>query len=155
MEADLINYPRLYKSLIGELREALENREANFAIAVTDTLISEAVGCYREVEGDKIICAFGDNGLPLEVAYRIVRTCLLTDNREGPERVIDLQRICGIKEKIINDLSAIRGIKAKLTSIGNTADAISEDITALEQNIKESLNGLSNALQSETHEQRK
>jgi hypothetical protein len=136
------------KSLIGELREALQNREADFAIAVTDTLISDAVGCYREIEGDKIVCVFGDNGLPLEVAYRVVRACLLTKTRETPERVIDLQKICSIKDRIINDLSAIKGIKAKLTSIGNTAETISDDIAALEQNIRDSLRELQEVLNS-------
>ena len=134
------------KSLLGELREALQNREADFAIAVTDNLISDAVGCYREIEGDKIICAFGDNGLPLEVAYRIARACLLTKACKTSEKIIDVEKIIGIKDRIINDLSAVRGIKSKLTSIETTADAISEDVTELEQNIRDSLKELQDTL---------
>ena len=107
------------KSLVGELREALENREADFAIAVTQTLISEAVGCYRELEGDKIVCSFGDNGLPLEVAYRLARTQLLMKLHESHEHTVDIPRIYGVIGKIQNDLSAVRGIKSKLTSIWN------------------------------------
>lgn len=137
------------KSLVGELREALQNREAGFAIAVTDTLISEAVGCYREIEGDKIVCAFGDNGLPLEVAYRIARTYLLMKVHATPDRTIDTQKICTIINKITNDLSSVRGIKTKLTSIGTTADAITADITALEHNIRDSLDELQGALKNE------
>jgi hypothetical protein len=124
------------KSLLGELREALENREADFAIAVTQTLISEAVGCYRELEGDKIVCVFGDNGLPLEVAYRLARTQLLMKLHESHEHTVNIPRIYGVIGKIQNDLSAVRGIKSKLTSIGTTADAIAKDIGELEQNIR-------------------
>lgn len=134
------------KSLVGELREAIQNREADFAIAVTDTLISDAVGCYREIEGDKIVCAFGDNGLPLEVAYRIARTYLIMKIRQTPEHAIDIPKICGITNKIVNDLSAVKGIKSKLTSIRTTADTIKEDIDTIEQNIRDSLEELQDTI---------
>jgi len=45
-------------------------RDTAFAISVTDKAVSEKIGAYREYEGDKIICSFEENGLPLEVAYR-------------------------------------------------------------------------------------
>lgn len=138
------------KSLLGELRDAIQNREAQFAIAVTETMISDAIGCYREVEGDKIICIFGDNGLPLEVAYRIARTYLLMKMHEAPEKVIDITRIYGVIDKISNDLNAIRGIKAKLTSIGTTSEAIATDIKSLETNIRSSLDELQNILRHNT-----
>ena len=138
------------KSLLGELRDAIQNREAQFAIAVTETMISDAIGCYREVEGDKIICIFGDNGLPLEVAYRIARTYLLMKMHEAPEKVIDITRIYGVVNKISNDLNAIRGIKAKLTSIGTTSEAIATDIKSLETNIRSSLDELQNILRHNT-----
>lgn len=138
------------KSLLGELRDAIQNREAQFAIAVTETMISDAIGCYREVEGDKIICIFGDNGLPLEVAYRIARTYLLMKMHEAPEKVIDITRIYGVIDKISNDLNAIRGIKAKLTSIGTTSEAIATDIKSLETNIRSSLDELQNILRRNT-----
>lgn len=134
------------KGLLGELRDAIKNRESQFAIAVTETIISDAIGCYREVEGDKIICAFGDKGLPLEVAYKIARTYLLIKIREMPERIIDTTKICGIISKISNDLNAIRGIKAKLTSIGTTSEAIATDIKSLETNIRGSLDELQDIL---------
>ena len=138
------------KSLVGELRDALQNREANYAIGVTDTLISEDVGCYREIEGDKIICAFGDSGLPLEVAYRVVRTYLLMKQHESHEHAVDIPRICGIVNKITNDLSAVRGIKSKLTSIGTTAETIAVDVSSLEKNIRDALNDLEKAIRTET-----
>jgi len=134
------------KSLLGELRDAIKNREAQFAIAVTETMISDSIGCYREVEGDKIICAFEDNGLPLEVAYRIARTYLLMKMRKALEKTLDTTRICGIIGKISNDLSAVRGIKAKLTRIGTTSEDIAVDIKSLEKNIRESLEELQGVL---------
>jgi hypothetical protein len=134
------------KSLLGELRDAIKNREAQFAIAVTETMISDSIGCYREVEGDKIICAFEDNGLPLEVAYRIARTYLLMKMRKALEKTLDTTRICGIIGKISNDLNAVRGIKAKLTRIGTTSEDIAVDIKSLEKNIRESLEELQGVL---------
>lgn len=138
------------KSLVGELREAIQNREANFAIAVTDKVISDSIGCYHEIEGDKIICAIGDNQLPLEVAYRIARTYILMRTRETPTRTIDTARICGIISKIGNDLNTVRGIKANLTKIGKTADTITTDIKTLEKTIRSSLIELQDALNQNT-----
>lgn len=142
----LANVRVTMKGLLGELREAIQNREANFAIAVTDEAISDAHGCYREVEGDKIICAFGDNGLPFEVAYRIARTYLLMRLRVTPERAIDITKICGLVSKISNDLDSVRGIKTKLTSIGTTAETIAADVKSLETNIRTSLGELQDVL---------
>jgi hypothetical protein len=134
------------KGVIGELRGAIENREALFAIAVTDKVISDDIGAYREYEGDKIICAFEDDGLPLEVAYRAARAYILMKIHETPDKIVDINRICGIISKISTDLNSVRGIKAKLTSIGNTAEAIDDDIGLVEQNIRNSLRELQELL---------
>jgi len=138
------------KSLLGELRDAIQNREANFAIAVTKTVISDSIGCFHEIEGNKIICVFEDNRLPLEVAYRIARTYVLMRNRRSLETTIDAERICGVISKIANDLKTVRGIKANLTSIGKTADTITVDIKSLEKNIRDSLNELQDILSQKT-----
>jgi hypothetical protein len=134
------------KGLLGELREAIQNREAHFAIAVTDTVISDAVSCYREIEGDKIICTYEDNGLPLEVAYKVARTYLLMKAHKPFEKAIDITKIYGLIGKIGNDLNAVRGIKAKLTSIGNTSEEITSDVKTMEKNIRDSLDELQNIL---------
>lgn len=134
------------KGLIGELRGAIQNREALFAIAVTDKVVSDDIGAYREFEGDKIVCAFEDDGLPLEVAYRAARTYILMKIREAPGKAIDVTRICGVISKISTDLNSIRGIKAKLTRIGTTAEEIDGDIRALEQGIRQSLEELQELL---------
>jgi hypothetical protein len=143
------------KSLLGELRDAMQNREANFAIAVTDTAISDAVGCYHEIEGDKIICAFGDNGLPLEVAYKIARTYLIMKNHKEPQNTVDTARIQAIASKIGNDLCTLRSIKTSLTSIGRTTETITTDINDLERSIRGSLDDLQNELISGETAQKK
>jgi len=127
------------KGLIGELDDAIKNREARFAIAVTESVVSDAIGCYREIEKDKVICAYGDNGLPLEVAYRVARACILLNMHRESKKEIDTGRICGIIDKISNDLNAVQGIKAKLTGIANASGKITDDIETLEANIRESL----------------
>ena len=127
------------KGLLGELDDAIKNREAKFAIAVTESLTSKSIGCYREIEQDKIICAFEDNGLPLEVAYKVARTRLLLSTYKEFEKEIDVARINGVIDKISNNLNATQGIKAKLTGIGRTSEAITADIKSLETNIRDSL----------------
>jgi hypothetical protein len=126
------------KGLKGELDDAIKNRQANFAIAVTEAS-TEAAGCYRELEKDKIICAFGDNGLPLEVAYRVARARVLLNMHRESKKEIDTARICGMIDKIKNDLKTVQGIKTKLTSISHTSDDITNDIKQLETSIRESL----------------
>lgn len=136
------------KSLLGELREALQNRDACFAIAITDRIISEGVGCYYEMEGDKIICTFEENPLPLEVAYKIARTYVLIRNHDQPEKAIDMQAITAVISKITSDLGSVRTIKTKLTSINNAANSIEDEANTLERNIRNSLIDLQNSLKT-------
>jgi len=138
------------KGLLGELDEAIKNRGANFAVAVTESQISDPIGNYREIPPDKIICTFGEDGLPLEVAYKVARTRVLLEVYQQFEKEIDVRRIDGIVGKISSDLNAIRGIKAKLTSIGNTSEAIKDDLRSLETNIRESLDDLHQCIQNST-----
>ena len=137
------------KGLLGELDEALKNREADFAIAVTKSPISDSVGSYREIQPDKIVCAFGDNGLPLEVAYKVARTRVLLSLYEELEKEIDVARIKGIIGKIRDDLKTSSGIKAKLTGIGRASEEIKADIDSLETNIRDSLKDLVKLLKNE------
>jgi len=126
------------KGIIGELDEAIKNREAAFAIAVTENTTS-AAGCYKALEKDKIICSYEDGGLPLEVAYRVARVqVLLNMHREG-EKGIDTPRLSSIIEKIGNDLRTLQGIKTKLTHIANASEDVSSDLGQLEIKIRESL----------------
>jgi len=136
------------KGLLGELDECIENRDAGFAIAVTQSQISPAVGNYREIPLNKIVCAFGDDGLPLEVAYKVARTRLILNVCKEAEREIDVVRINGIIGKITSDLGMVQGIKAKLTSIGTTSETIKDDIKTLESSIRESLAELQDSVRS-------
>lgn len=137
------------KGLLGELDEALKNREADFAIAVTKSLISDSVGSYREIPPDKIVCTFADDGLPLEVAYKVARARVLLSLYEELEKEIDVARIKGIIGKIRDDLKTASGIKAKLTGIGRASEDIKEDIDSLEINIRDSLKNLVKLLKNE------
>lgn len=133
-------------ALLRELAQEIESREAKFAIGVTDSVISEAIGSYREFQQDKIICTFVDGGLPLEVAYKIARTKILMGMYPEIEKEIDVERINGTISKISNDLNAIRGIRTKLTSIGKTSESIKNDVKSLETNIRDSLVELQDSL---------
>jgi len=136
------------KGLLGELDDAIKNREAEFAIAVTRSVVSDFIGCYRGIERDKIICSFEENGLPLEVAYKVARTRVLSNMYKESEKEIDISRINGVIDKISNDLNSTQGIRAKLTSIGRTSETIATDIKSLETNIRDSLGELQDILRS-------
>jgi hypothetical protein len=135
------------KGLLGDLDGAIKNREASFAIGVTECVFSDVVGCYREVDKDKIVCAFGDDGLPLEVAYKVARARVLLNLRRGSNKEIDTAGICGIISKISNDLNTVQGIKAKLTSITTTSEKIDNDIDELQSRIKQSLKEMQDLIQ--------
>jgi hypothetical protein len=138
------------KGLIGELRGAIQNREALFAIAVTDKIVSDELGAYREFEGDKIICALEGDGLPLEVAYKTARAYVLMKTREASSEKLDAAKICGVIGKIGTDLNSVAGIKAKLTRITNTSEEIDTDIKTLERNIRQSLEELQELLRQKS-----
>lgn len=139
------------KGLLGDLDGATQNREASFAIGVKETVFSDSVSAYREVEKDKIVCAFEDDGLPLEVAYKVARTRTLLNSRRDGNKETDTTLICRVMDKIRNDLNARQGIKAKLTSIANTSDKIDKDIESLRENIKRSLMEIHTLLKSPSH----
>jgi hypothetical protein len=138
------------KGLIGELRGAIQNREALFAIAVTDKVVTDDLGAYREFEGNKILCAFEEDGLPLEVAYKTARAYVLMNIREISSKTLDVTKICGVISKISTDLNSVAGIKAKLTRINTTSEEIDDDIKTLEKNIRQSLEELQNLLRPNT-----
>ena len=75
----------------------------------------------------------------LEVAYKVARARILLSLHRESKKEIDTASICGIIDKIGNDLSAVQGIKSKLTSIATTSDKIKEDIEKLQDNIRQSL----------------
>ena len=138
------------KGFLGELRDAILNRDAVFALAVTDKVVSEEIGVYREFEGDKIICSCEDNTLPLEVAYRAARTYVLMKTRETPNDNIDINAVCGLITKIGTDLNTVRSIKTKLTGIDNTTHAITQDIENMEKNIRKNLKELQQQINKTT-----
>jgi hypothetical protein len=66
--------------------------------------------------------------------------------RATPEKALDVTKICGVISRISTDLNSVSGIKAKLTSIGNTAERIDDDIRTMEINIRKSLDELQQLL---------
>lgn len=134
----LKSLPLTKKGLLGYLDEAMENREAKFAIAVSEDSLPKGVGKYREFEQNKIVCEFGDDGLPLEIAYKVSRAKLLIKEYEAVGKV-DVNKINVKIEEIENDLKTIQGIKSKLTNIQSLSEGVKNDLDTLKARIQSSL----------------
>lgn len=138
------------KGLLGYLDEAMENREAKFAIAVSESPL-QSIGKYREFEINKIVCEFGDDGLPLEVAYGVSRAKLLIKENEASGKV-DVNKISGKIEEIETDLRTVQGIKSKLTNIKSLSEGVKEDLDDLKARIQGNLATISRLLIPLNHE---
>lgn len=132
------------KGLLGYLDGAMANREARFAIAVSEVPLPTSVGHYREYEQNKIVCELGD-GLPFEVAYKVARARVLTE-MYGEVEGVDVAKMNATIKQIETDLNSIQGIKTKITRIQNVSTGISVDITDLEDKIRARLSDLKQLL---------
>jgi len=133
------------KGLLGYLDEAMENREAKFAIAISEVPLPTSVGHYREYEQNKIVCEFGEDGLPFEVAYKVARARVLIE-MYGEVEGVNVAKMNAILKQIETDLNSIQGIKTKVSRVQNVSKEISADITDLEDKIRERLSDLQQLL---------
>ena len=133
------------KGLLGYLDGAMANREAKFAIAVSEVPLPTSVGHYREYEQNKIVCEFGEDGLPFEVAYKVARARVLIE-MYGEVEGVDVAKMNAILKQIETDLNSIQGIKTKVSRVQNVSKEISADITDLEDKIRARLSDLQRLL---------
>lgn len=133
------------KGLLGYLDEAMANREAKFAIAISEVPLPASVGHYREYEQNKIVCEFGEDGLPFEVAYKVARARVLIE-MYGEVEGVNVAKMNAILKQIETDLNSIQGIKTKVSRVQNVSKEISVDITNLEDKIRERLSDLQRLL---------
>jgi len=133
------------KGLLGYLDEAMENREAKFAIAISEVPLPTSVGHYREYEQNKIVCEFGEDGLLFEVAYKVARARVLIE-MYGEVEGVNVAKMNAILKQIETDLNSIQGIKTKVSRVQNVSKEISADITDLEDKIRERLSDLQQLL---------
>ena len=133
------------KGLLGYLDGAMANREAKFAIAVSEVPLRTSVGHYREYEQNKVVCEFGEDGLPFEVAYKVARARVLIE-MYGEVEEVDVAKMNAILKQIETDLNSIQGIKTKVSRVQNVSKEISEDITDLEHKIRARLSDLQRLL---------
>ncbi len=130
--------PVTKRGLLGYLDRAMVNRDAEFAIAVSETPLQSEGGRFREFEGNKILCEFADDGLPVEVAYKVARVRLLLGKLKETGKV-DVAKINAKIDDIRNQLEIIRGIKTRLTGISNASDKVKEELDGLKEKITSSL----------------
>ncbi|HEX2127066.1 MAG TPA: hypothetical protein VHF45_10965 [Thermoleophilaceae bacterium] len=102
---------------LGELDEAMAERNADFAVLVVPTAeeVPARLEPLREYNGDKLVVALdpGSGMLPLELGYRLARARVLMKRSDGDG--IDAGAVRDTIERALAALSEERKIKQQLT----------------------------------------
>lgn len=111
--------------ILAELDASMLNRQADFAIAVSKSAdaLPKEVGAFNAYDEDKVVCAYGDDGAMLEVAYRWARTQLLL-GLEEPESDVDVDAVRSSLDDARQAVVELAKIKAKASTITETANDI-------------------------------
>jgi hypothetical protein len=111
--------------ILAALDASMLNRHADFAIAVSKfgEALPKEVGTFNPYDKDKIVCAFGEDGAMLEVAYRWARMQLLLELDEA-ESDVDVEAVRTALADAHSAVSELAKIKAKATAITKTAGEI-------------------------------
>lgn len=137
--------PITSKGLLGYLDDAMSNRDAQFAVAVSETPLQEKVGRYREYEDNKILCEFSEDGLPVEVAYRVARVRLILSRHKETGKV-DVAKVNAKIDEVKAHLDLIHGIKARLTNISTASELVKKELDQLRDKVIASLEEMTQAL---------
>lgn len=85
--------------------------------------LPKEVGAFNPYDDDKIVCAYGDDGAMLEVAYRWARMQLLLGLEEA-ESEVDVDAVRSSLADAQSAVTELAKIKAKATAIIKTATEI-------------------------------
>lgn len=129
-----------------ELKEAIENREADYGVFVAknkDTL-PETIGWFNEYDGNHLVCAIENNdgetminGEIIHIAYKWARAKLRLENSK--EKKLDPLFIIEKTREIQTKIGDMRKIKTQCTSIEKSTKDIRETAEETEKKIKRDL----------------
>jgi hypothetical protein len=127
-----------------ELDEALQQRDANFAVLVvpSEEKVPAKMRQLREYNGDKLIVSFDpetDGQVALELAYSLARARVLMSKSESEG--IDTSAVRHTVERALNAMEQVRRVKSQLTgaktSIDNAHSILDEMAGHVREHLKE------------------
>ena len=134
------------KDIQKELKEAIENREADYGVFVAknkDTL-PETIGWFNEYDGNHLVCAIENNdgetminGEVIHIAYKWARAKLRLENSK--EKKLDPLFIIEKTREIQTKIGDMRKIKTQCTSIEKSTEKIRNIAKQTETKIKKDL----------------
>ncbi len=139
-----------------ELKEAMENREAEYGIYVVKSKKSlpESIGWFNEYDGNQLVCAIendeGDSlidGEIIHIAYKWARARLRIESTK--EKKLDPSFIIEKAGEIQKKIGDMKKIKTQCTNIEKSAGTIKDTAKNTETEIKKDLEEIIESLDSE------
>lgn len=149
---NMSNIPQKY--IHKELKEAIENREADYGIFVAKNKDSlpDNVGWFNEYDGNHLVCTVENNdgssmidGEIIHIAYKWARAKLRLENSSGKE--IDATTIMAKTSEIRQKIGDLSKIKRQCNNIDKSTEAIRETAKNTEKEIKTQLEELVESIQ--------
>ena len=141
------NMPHVSEKYIhNELKESIENREADYVIFVVKNKNSlpDSVGWFNEYDGNHLVCAVENNdneaimdGDIIHIAYKLARAKLRTETSK--EKKIDASVIISKTSEIQDKLGDLMKIKRQCANIDKSTEAIRDTTKETEKAIKRQL----------------
>jgi len=139
-----------------ELKEAIENREADYGIFVVKNKDSlpDSIGWFNEYDGNHLVCAVendeGDSmidGEIIHIAYKWARAKLRLEDSDSKK--LDPSFIIEKTKEIKTKIGDMRKIKTQCTTIEKSTKDIRETAKDTEDNIKKDLEEIIDSLADE------
>lgn len=127
--------------LISQVQQGMVNRNTDFGIGVVKNIDSlpnynGPLRYYREKS--LIICGFGEDGLPFELAYFFARMILVNRSVSEPETdEIDIEGLEQIFGSISGKLKTFRLLKKNMSEIEKITGQTRTELSSFEDEIKE------------------
>ncbi|HEY0632246.1 MAG TPA: hypothetical protein VGC98_09340 [Thermoleophilaceae bacterium] len=125
-----------------ELDEAMQQRDANFAVLVVpaDEKVPSKMRQLREYNGDKLIVTFdpeAEGTVALELAYSLARARVLMAKSESDG--IDASAVRHTVERALNTMEQVRRIKSQLTGAKSSVDNANSILDEMAGQVREHL----------------
>jgi len=138
-------------SIHKELDEAMQNRDAHFAIAAVEPSFADAFAPLQYVAPDKVLVAVDageTDNLPLEVAYQLARAFVVARaaRREAP---VNVEAVLGRLAEITGHLENVRAMKTNLTGAVTNIDNVKRMLDQMRESIEYTVADLVRAIQKE------
>ena len=133
------------KDIHKELKESMENREADYGIFVAKNKNSlpDTVGWFNEYDGNHLVCAVENDGEEImdgeiiHIAYKWARAKLRTESTK--EKKFDAELILAKTSEIRRKIEDLRKIKMQCTNINKSTEDIEKVTKNTEKEIKAQL----------------